>query len=506
MNRYRNSLGRLTSLALLGVALAGARDSAQTRPSAWYAIDGPTPNEFTQRIQTLVTTVIRRRNPDLLVTPGRREAIYRVLGSQNPNDLLFISGTAADVRSLVTDDRLGVVAKLNLELLNVRMGATPLFLFTRSDQVQRIYDKAAPPVRVVYASRAGALQPTDVQGLLGRVLRNAQVAPALNSPVELARRLLSDANVAGIYDNDPSLFLREFLNAYETQRKDAAAGVDTQLVQVTASQGGTADAQGKLQPLEGNLAFAVVKFEDVAVENLPGVRPLVREPMLAVSPEPRGAASNTLWVLSNVRRVAGPAEHLRVRQLLGNAYYAALFERQDFAARCEGAVELEYPPYLLDAHVGDPQNLPKGLALWSDLVLRGGRATDAAVHRDQLTLVEVLLQERLKVQVATTAGRTAIAERLKAPGGTTRQQFSDADSTLFEQSVRELREGLAAKDATARKSRLNVARAMLLALIKKGDGPACTGGRDLGLFGKGLDPYFYLGLVDAYLALEGSTP
>jgi len=33
------------------------------------------------------------------------------------------------------------------------------------------------------------------------------------------------------------------------------------------------------------------------------------------------------------------------------------------------------------------------------------------------------------------------------------------------------------------------------------NGPACEG-KDAGLFGQGLDPYFYIGLLDAYAALD----
>lgn len=489
---------------MLGMLLPEAYGQ-QARVSGWYSIQSAASTDFTQQVERLVTTVLRRRFDGLPFTPTQRDGLYRLLASHGPDDLIFISGTAADVRSLVSDDRLGIVGKLNLELINVRVGAAPFFLFTRSDQVRRIRDQSAAPPRVVYASRAGALQQNDVQLLLSKVLATKPVvAPPLNSPDELARRLLTDASIVGIYDTDPSPFLHEFLSAYQRQRMGGTAGSDTQLIQVLMSPSGLPDPQqGSLQPLQGNLTFAVVRFDDVAVENLPGVGPARKEPMLAVSSGTGTAGTDAFWVLSNVRRVAGDPEYLRTRQLLGNAYYAALFDRQDFMARCKGGSAAQYTPYLLDAHLGDRQSLPKGLALWSDLILRSGagRPADAAAIRDQLTLVEALLKERLNVQMTTTAGRTAVTDKLRGPRGTVRQQFSDASGTLFEQAVGDVRAALNIKDAAGRTSRFNAARAKLLALIEKGDGPACKG-RDLGLFGRGLDPYFYLSLVDAYLALD----
>jgi hypothetical protein len=511
MQGFRKRSGLLTSLAasaMILTSLAGPPARGQVRTSAWYSIQGAASTEFTQQIERLVTTVLRRRFAGLPFTPGPRDVVYRQLASQAPGDLVFISGTAADVRSLVTDDRLGVVGKLNLELINVRVGAAPFFLLTRADQVAAIRNQTAPAPRMVYAARAGPLQPNDVQSLLAKVLgRRPAVSPPLNSPDELARRLLSDSSIVGIYDVDPSPFLHEFLEAYRRQRAGAGATGDTQLIQMVAFTGGAIDPQrGQLQPLEGNLAFAVVAFDDFAVERFPDVGPAQKESMLAVSAGPLGAGADAVWVLSNVRRVAGDAEYLRVRQLLGNAYYAALFDRQDFAARCRGGAAAQYAPYLLDAHLGDRQNLPKGLALWSDLVLRmgTGRRTDADAISDQLTLVEALLRERLDVQLATSTGRSALAVKLRGPRGTVRQQFSDADGTLFDQAVKDITAALNARDAATRQSRFVAARGKLLALIEKGDGPACKG-RDLGLFGRGLDPYFYLSLVDAYLALDGTA-
>jgi len=512
MKGFRRRSGLLTSIAAGAMILTGLDSppaSGQVRASAWYSIQSAASTDFTQQIERLVTTVLRRRFPGLPFTPAPRDVVYRQLASQAPGDLIFISGSAADVRSLVTDDRLGAVGKLNLELINVRVGAAPFFLLTRTDQVAAIRNQSAPAPRVVYAPRAGPLQPNDVQLLLAKVLgRKPVVSPPLNSPDELARRLLSDAGIVGIYDVDPSPFLHEFLEAYRRQRASTGATGDTQLLQMVGFAGGGAidPMQGQLQPLEGNLAFAVVAFDDFAVERFENVGPAKKDSMLAVSAGPLGAGADAVWVLSNVRRVAGDAEYLRVRQLLGNAYYASLFDRQDFAARCRGGTT-QYAPYLLDAHLGDRQSLPKGLALWSDLVLRLGTASrrpDAEAISDQLTLVEALLRERLDVQLATSTGRAAVAGKLRGPRGTVRQQFSDADGTLFEQAVKDITAALNARDAATRQSRFSGARAKLLALIEKGDGPACKG-RDLGLFGRGLDPYFYLGLVDAYLALDGTA-
>ncbi|MGE3706937.1 MAG: hypothetical protein AB7I13_16815, partial [Vicinamibacterales bacterium] len=96
-----------------------------------------------------------------------------------------------------------------------------------------------------------------------------------------------------------------------------------------------------------------------------------------------------------------------------------------------------------------------------------------------------------------------VARQLSGPRGTVRQQFSDANSDLFQRAVADVQAAMRATDPGVRAQQLAAGRAKLLALVEKGkeSRPACRG-KGTGLFGRGLDPFFYLGLVDAYTALE----
>src|SRR5262245_13104863 len=161
MKRCRSPFGARSRVALVCALLTVAAASGtrgQVRTSVWYGIAGAASTDFPQRVERLVTTVLRRQFDGLSYTQNQRDEVYRALASQRPDDLVFVSGKAADVRALVTDDRLGAIARLNLELINVRVGASPFFLFTRSDLVARLRDRSTPAPRVVYASRAGPLQ------------------------------------------------------------------------------------------------------------------------------------------------------------------------------------------------------------------------------------------------------------------------------------------------------------------------------------------------------------
>jgi hypothetical protein len=513
---------RVLSASLAAALAAGTSLSpttAQSRQGTWFSLESaaPSPSPLRQQLERIVTDVLAQAYGGLSQSTGTPATLTGMLASRAPTDLIFIAGRADDIAAFVRNDRFQIIERLKLEVVNARLGVVPFYLFTNGDKARNLRQPSTPP-RVLYASRAGALQPGEVQQLIVKVLgTQPAVSVPLNSPDELARRLLADnqtggVDVVGIYDEDPSPFLHEFLRAYDVQRSSGAGpGGDQRLVQMLVFPTGTTTAErdrlgtGRLQPIQGNLTFALVRFDDVAIEALDNVAPPRKDGVLAVSVPPGDNTSDSLWVLSNVRSVAGEEEQQRLHRLLGDASFVGLMASDDFQRRCERGSRRQYGMYLLDAQVADRQNVAKALAFWSDLMLRSGtgRPVDLARLADQRTVFETVLRQRLNVQLDTRAGRADLASRLRGTRPTAREEFSDADGTLFQRALDDIQAGLQSSDRAVRSKQLAGGRSKLVALIEKGSGPACRG-KDLGLFGRGLDPFFYLALVDAYAALDSA--
>jgi hypothetical protein len=402
--------------------------------------------------------------------------------------------------------------------VNARLGASLFYLFTSSEKAARLRQPGGP-LRAVYAARAGQLQPNEVQALVARALGGQpNVAPPLNSPDELARRLALDdrsggVDVVGIYDDDLSPFVHEFVRAYGAETGGAApAGGAQRLLQMVVLPAGGSERDrerlrtDRLQPVGGGLTYALVRFSDVSLEPFTEVAPAQKDGVLAVTSPRADAAGDALWVLSNVRSVSGEAAYQRLRTVLADAYFVSLMASDEFTKRCEGTPG-RYASYLVDAQLAAPKDLSKALAFWGDLVMRSttGRPVDNARITDQRVLFETALRSRLDVELQTEDGWSQVARQLSGPRGTVRQQFSDANADLFERAVADVQGAIRATDRRVRAQQLAAGRAKLLALVEKGkeSRPACRG-KGTGLFGRGLDPFFYLGLVDAYAALDAS--
>lgn len=525
-----SAFGAVCALGLQGALPPAAH--AQSSRGDWFTLQSATPSSQRQQIEQLVTEALGRTGGGL-----RRDAIplttaAESLASRAPTDLVFIAGRSSDIVDLVRNDRFQLVDKLKLEVVNARLGASLFYLFTNGEKAGRLRQPSGP-VRVVYASRAGQLLPNDVQALMAKAVGGQpNVAQPINSPDELARRLFLDersggVDLVGIYDDDLSPFLHEFVRAYDVERTGAGgAGAGRpggpgspggagstaaqRLLQMVVFPAGTTGRDrdrlqtDRLQAVQGNLAFAFVRFDDVSLERLSEVAPADKAGVLAVASTRPDASGDSLWVLSNVRSVAGDAAYQRLRGLLADAYFVSLMASDDFSKRCEGSPG-RYAAYLVDAQLAAPKDLSKALAYWGDLVMRSttGRPVDNARMADQRVLFELALRQRLNVELQTQDGWSNVAAQLSGPKGTVRQQFSDANADLFDRAVADVQAALRATDRRVRSQQLAIGRAKLLALVEKGkeSRPACRG-KGTGLFGRGLDPFFYLGLVDAYMALE----
>jgi len=139
------------------------------------------------------------------------------------------------------------------------------------------------------------------------------------------------------------------------------------------------------------------------------------------------------------------------------------------------------------------------------LALATAKGVGQAQIQDQVDLVDAMLVRQQNFHVASKDDWKSLASRL-AVDAPLREQFSGQDSTLYRQALDTIRLALSETGPT-RLRRLREARGKLVELIRKGVSPACTIGGSEGLFNaREFDPFFYLGLIEAHLAIEATSP
>jgi hypothetical protein len=521
------------------VWLAVAVASAQPRPAYWYDVLSGTASPLTEGVEAFVGQALGRlfRAPATIsVDPSD---LARVLANRDGGDLLFIGGDARTLAGLMSGalarpcPRPGTpepardtpcAERLGLEAVNIRLGVRPFYLFAQAQVAERLKSGRGTPVRVAYADRSGLLQPDDVGRLLEPLLRvKSTVLRPLNSPDVMAQLLLGPADtgvqLVGVFDEDPSPLLKDFLARYEDLRPRGEPG-QLQALRLLLFPADDADyVPNWPRAAGGGLTYVLARYDDLELgfyrlsNALSGRR---TDSVLTLSTrESAEEISDSLLLLSNVRVAGGAGDHERIRRLLSHAYLSALFKADMAAHRCTGGARPIYRSYLLNAHLGDRESIGKALAFWSHLVMTAGADVSPASGgralrrlQDERTMVEDMLASRLQVEMRPGLPGERLAAMLAhgTPAASTREQFSGHYVTLFRQAVEDIRDGLQQPTAAGRTQRLTRARARLLELIRKGESPACIKGAAEGLFrARDFDPFFYLGLVDAYLTIDTSA-
>ena len=487
-----------SSVALL-VAVLQVAAGAQRRQAVLYSAGASSAPG--QAFEQLFADGLRA-SYDLLIPPqAGGDAVHAALQTRKKGELIFVVADRRAVTDMVRADQARrVLPELGLELLNPRLSASPLYLFARRGTLERLRQQPNPPIRVVFADGVDGLRPADVAGVLDPILRGrTAVTGPIASPRDLAGRLADDTvDVVAIFDTDPSPLRTDFVLEYE---QVSSLGT-MQLVTFPTTEPDY--GPGRLRAGQGDLVFGVASYAEIAFNDVKELVPAnataglltVSGSALAGAPPDPGPL-----VLSNVRTLAGAQEHQRVWRLVGVAHLAALARTEAESSRCGQAPRPQYSPYLLNAHLSDREDVVRGLALWSDLTLSAGLpGRNAAEVRAQLEVVETMLSQRYQF-VVRAPDWEELATRLGA-GTSMRDQFSGQEATLFRQAVESIRSALL-QSGTDRRQRLTAARGKLVELIRRGLRPSCLKGSSEGLFNAiEFDPFFYLGLVDAQLALE----
>ena len=494
----------ISATALLALVLL-APVRAQSPRAYWIAPKGTAP--VSQTVMTRVRAVIgatydlSEPATDLAVTGV--ESTLRQLRSVSARDVVFLAVDHATLTEVLRREP-GIISMLGLEPMNVGVSAAPFYLFAQAATADSLRGQAGVSRRILYVDKLGMLQPVDVAALLDPLLRTrAVVVGPLESPRELARRLLNGAtDIVGIYDDDPSTFRDDFITSYEELRPrgDSARLQALKMVVFPADDADYRDRSVGIS--QTGLSYAIVRYDDVAFGDLPTLAPVAGADRVVALSRTSPAADANLLLLTNVKTLVGEAEAQRVRRMLSYAHLAAIYRADPGPLRCAAASRTSYRLFLLNAYLADRQDVVKSLAIWSDLrlalnVTKGGEQSQI---RSEIDLVNAILARQQNFHVDNKDDWKALAARLSA-GATVREQFSGQDATLYRQALDAIK-AAASETGPASRRRLEDARRKLVELIRKGVGPACIVGGSEGLFNTSeFDPFFYLGMIEAQLAI-----
>ncbi|MCA1652281.1 MAG: hypothetical protein LC753_19145 [Acidobacteria bacterium] len=462
------------------------------------------------RIERLISGLLTDTGSRVVPRQLPASEVYGELRRRRPTDSIFIFGNLAAMEGLTAQDAgAGRLSALGLEVLNPRVASVPFHIIVRADTVAELAATRSEAVRLGYASVAHDLQETDVQDLLRPLLGAPKMdAVKINSPALLARRLLADdssrIHFAGVYDEEPSLFLDRFLAAYNRERpkgQTEKAKLARLLVFPTGQSG---FEPNQLRTVGGGaLDYIILRHEDYKFYDYGEFEAPTDSGMITVArpASAAGSAPEVPVLLTNVARTRGRDAAARLLRGLSDVYLATLFENQSYANRCSGRPAPMHKTYLLNAHLTDRTDPFKGLGLWGHLLLMRTVEKDGARYGEQARLVEDIFERQLMIPASNPERLLAWLAQAVRPRNV-RESFSGDISNLYHRAVGEIRLALPAS-AQQRREHLEEARALLVAAMREGVLPKCAqGGRGL-WSANDYDPYFHLALVESYLRISG---
>ncbi|MEX2271056.1 MAG: hypothetical protein WD690_06275 [Vicinamibacterales bacterium] len=504
------SAGRIGSAAAAAVLLSVAAPGAQSRATFWYAVEGSAAAPLSRFIAEALGG-IRGAGTDTEATLNVSET-YAELRRRTPADAVFVLGGLKAIQQLIAMDAgHGTLDRLGLETINVRIVGHPFHFFYRADQEGRVRNHSSP-LKVGYAALADSLQPPDVRSLLAPLLgtRQLDVEKPIGGPGALARRLASEGpsrlDLVGIYDAEPSTFLRDFVTEYKAVQPKGDAGQlrRAQIYVFPTNKAGFEINQLRLAS-GGPLSYAFLRYDSQSFHDYKEMA--ADDPnagVLTVTPTTAGAVSTDApLVMTNLRKTRGAEAFDRFTRQLSDAYVSALFQVQTYGSRCSGPSAPVFKSYLFNAHLADRANFAKTLGLYSHLTLM---ATSPARNREDYTAQARMLDDALGGDLAAAlADPRKLIQRLRGQSGTnTRVGFSGDVSSIYPRAKRALEEAARSPTAEARKKKLEEARGLLMDVVATGRMPSCHEGGRAMWSAEDFDPFFHLAFADA-LTRSGGT-
>lgn len=464
---------------------------------------------LTETIDAMALNYLRARGRSVTTSQGAPTAVYQELRRRQAGDTIIISTDFDSFDRMAALDReSGRFRAMGLEAINPRLASVPFYIVAQGDTVGALASLRS--ARIGYVAQAHDLAPTDVQDILRPLLALPSIeAVRIDSPALMATRLLAEdasrIHFAGIYDEEPSVFLHRFVAAYNAQKPKGEAGrlKSARLVLLPTAQAGL-EPNVLRASAGGALDYVIVRYDEAKFydyEDLAAPQASGGMITLARRDQPAAGRGDFPVFVTNLRRTGGEAGVAALVRALGDIYLAALFENQAYGNRCGGRSAPIYKTYLLNAHLSDRTDSLKGLGLWGHLLLmRTVAESQKSRYEAEARILEDLLERQMNVPAADPDRLLAWLAR-SAPRLDVREQFSSDASSLYRHAVVEIRQALEGPPAD-RKARLDRARGLLLTALRGGAQPKCAqGGRGL-WSANDYDPYFHLALIESYLRLS----
>ncbi len=432
-------------------------------------------------------------------------------------------GNRATVAELaIADARQPVLDRLQLDPVNPRSAGVPFYLFARAQTVEALRRNPSERRRVAFGvsnQSRDLFDATEASVVLERILgTRPEVVRTTNDHGELLDYLLAPpgdqkrVDLVGIYDEDPSVLLHDFL---ETYRPRAPIAIDALRVQLYLLPTKDRNYAPQLQRAgQTGSTFAIVPDEKLRFYDLTGILPADgSDGFVTLSPSLKATSASGRTdipvMLSNARTILGDTaaarrDMARFQQIVSFGYLATLLT-DEVGKRCQGMTSPLFQTYLLQAFFADTQSLPKGLSLWSNLQFTAAPAPRSKQQPPvESDLIERMVNERLRALNTSTRQLdyrkvvdTMAPRRASVP---VREQFTHDDAGMFRRAVDQVR--LVVDNPQANPQALAEARRSFIELLVKNKGPACVL-PGLGLFGeRGYDPFFYLSVIDSLLSLQ----
>jgi hypothetical protein len=398
-----------------------------------------------------------------------------------PGSAVFISCDSDMYLSMLRDRvRRALLQKFDLELVDPGLAGVPFFLVGHAGSSSQLREKVSRgnPLEVsllISPEESAQVQEADLLTMLSEVLGRPKTSIQIyreRGPYPAAKKLYDGTyHLTGILEGEPSTLMHE-LDINLTQELRAQPAILFLPDPSRINHNWNEAAPGR---------FYYVFFTDPSRNDAPVIAVVV--PQKVALP----------LVLSNPKAVR-PELTARVREAVSYAYFLVLPEELSRTQEAErDRIEMIY---LLSAYRNDLRNRYKALAFLGHLWMQ--RSSDPA-YADK----SELLQEQLSID-AFEARSMFRWLGLEMPRLEKREMFTADVSRLYQEALAKIESGMK-RSGARRIADLETARRYLIAALMRDDQPKrIQGGRGL-WSASHYNPYYHLGRIAFYLALERSV-
>lgn len=415
------------------------------------------------------------------------------MAAQDPQTIMLIYCSLKEYEQILKEPSTRQLLRtMELQPVNARLFTIPFYIVGLAQDPADLPDRTAKTESLDVAfitlpvSDATQLQEADLLTMLSEILGKPKSAIKVyqeRGPYTIAKKLYEgNYQLAGIYEDEPSLLLDEF----EINLTEELKAPPPQLFPFPPKWLST-----QLQIASPDrLEYLFFAYQGTPFAELDGLHS--GSPIAAIALR---SAHNFPVLLSNVQ-ARFPESHAFVSRALSFAYFLLLPSLSGTADQ-----ETAEKMYLLNAYLNDPQNQYKSLGFLAYLLLSKERRSGS--ERELYAGKAELLQKKMQLS-QLKAEEILKWLNIPLPELHKRELFTSDVSRLYESAVSKIEEGRK-QSGKKRVQILEDARRELIAALLKGEEPRrIQGGRGMWSV-RNYNPYYQLARVTFILQM-GETP